>query len=100
MLSEVNNQHKRLLVQPRPVSTGNHGMATAFASAPEQGQLVSVRSRNWIVNEVVPSALPTTGLQGISDPQTLISLASVGIVVGRRVRRSRSPPAWHHPRSL
>ena len=52
-------------------------MATAFASAPEQGQLVSVRSRNWIVNEVVPSTLPTTGLQGVSDPQTLVSLASV-----------------------
>jgi hypothetical protein len=52
-------------------------MATAIASAPEQGQLVSVRSRNWIVNEVVPSTLPTTGLQGVSDPQTLISLASV-----------------------
>ena len=52
-------------------------MATALASAPEQGQLVSVRSRNWMVNDVVPSTLPTTGLQGISDPQTLISLASV-----------------------
>src|SRR3954466_1990165 len=52
-------------------------MATEFASAPEQGQLVSVRSRNWIVNEVVPSTLPTSGLQGIADPQTLISLASV-----------------------
>jgi superfamily II DNA or RNA helicase len=52
-------------------------MATALASAPEQGQLVSARSRNWIVNEVVPSTLPTSGLQGISDPQTLVSLASV-----------------------
>ncbi len=52
-------------------------MATALANAPEQGQLVSVRSRNWIVNEVVPSTLPTSGLQGISDPQTLVSLASV-----------------------
>ena len=52
-------------------------MAKAIASAPEQGQLVSVRSRNWIVNEVVPSTLPTSGLQGISDPQTLVSLASV-----------------------
>ena len=52
-------------------------MATELANAPEQGQLVSVRSRNWIVNEVVPSTLPTSGLQGISDPQTLVSLASV-----------------------
>ena len=52
-------------------------MATALASAPEQGQLVSVRFRNWIVNEVVLSTLPTSGLHGISDPQTLVSLASV-----------------------
>ena len=52
-------------------------MAMALVSAPEQGQLVSVRSRNWIVNEVVPSTLPTSGLQVISDPQTLVSLASV-----------------------
>jgi len=52
-------------------------MSSALISAPEQGQLVSVRSRNWIVNEVVPSTLPTSGLQGISDPQTLVSLASV-----------------------
>jgi hypothetical protein len=53
-------------------------MATAIATAPEQGQLVSVRSRNWIVNEVVPGTLPTAGLQGIADAQTLVSLASVG----------------------
>jgi hypothetical protein len=52
-------------------------MPVTLASPPEQGQLVSVRSRNWIVNEVVPSTLPTSGLQGISDPQTLVSLASV-----------------------
>ena len=52
-------------------------MSVAMMSSPEQGQLVSVRSRNWIVNEVVPSTLPTSGLQGISDPQTLVSLASV-----------------------
>ena len=52
-------------------------MATALAGAPEQGQLVSVRSRNWIVNEVVPSTLPASGLRGIADPQTLVSLASV-----------------------
>ena len=52
-------------------------MPFTLASPPEQGQLVSVRSRNWIVNEVVPSTLPATGVQGISDPQTLVSLASV-----------------------
>ena len=37
-------------------------MATAISSFPEQGQLVSVRSRNRIVNEVAPSTLPTDGL--------------------------------------
>jgi hypothetical protein len=63
-------------------------MATAFASAPEQGQLVSVRSRNWIVNEVVPGSMPTTGLQGVSDPQTLISLASVVLKEDQRKRRN------------
>jgi hypothetical protein len=52
-------------------------MPVALNPAPEQGQLVSVRSRNWIVNEVVLSTLPTGGLQAVSDPQTLISLASV-----------------------
>jgi superfamily II DNA or RNA helicase len=52
-------------------------MATALATAPEQGQLVCVRSRNWIVNEVVPGTLPTAGLRAISEPQTLVSLASV-----------------------
>src|SRR3954466_8434564 len=52
-------------------------MATEFASAPEQGQLVSVRSRNWIVNEVVPSTLPDIGLHGLGNSQTLVSLASI-----------------------
>jgi hypothetical protein len=49
-------------------------MSVAMISSPEQGQLVSVRSRNWIVNEVVPSTLPTRGLHGIVAPQTLVSL--------------------------
>ena len=33
-------------------------MTLALASPPEQGQLVSVRSRNWIVTEVAASTLP------------------------------------------
>ena len=52
-------------------------MASALTTAPEQGQLVSVRSRNWIVNEVAPSILPERGLHGLGDGQTLVSLASV-----------------------
>lgn len=52
-------------------------MTSALMSSPEQGQLVSVRSRNWIVNEVVPSTLPESGLHGLGGGQTLVSLASV-----------------------
>jgi len=52
-------------------------MTVALNTIPEQGRLVSVRSRNWIVNEVVPSTLPSSGLQGIGSPQTLLSLSSV-----------------------
>ena len=44
---------------------------------PEQGQLVSVRSRNWIVNEVAPSTLPTEGLHGLGNGQTLLTLSSI-----------------------
>lgn len=52
-------------------------MTVALNSVPEQGQLVSVRSRNWIVNEVIPSTLPQTGLQVRGEPQTLLTLSSV-----------------------
>ncbi|QDV35675.1 DISARM system SNF2-like helicase DrmD [Tautonia plasticadhaerens] len=52
-------------------------MATGLAPPPEQGQLVSARSRNWIVNEVAPSTLPTDRLDVLGRPQTLVSLASV-----------------------
>src|SRR4051812_21403190 len=52
-------------------------MTSAPSSSPEQGQLVSVRSRSWIVNEVAPSTLPASGLDGLGNGQTLVSLASV-----------------------
>ncbi len=52
-------------------------MPTTLVNAPEQGQLVTVRSRNWIVNEVAPSTLPSSGLHGLGDGQTLVSLASI-----------------------
>lgn len=52
-------------------------MATV-ATAPEQGQLVCVRSRNWIVNEVAPSTLPPDRLQAaIERPQNMLTLVSV-----------------------
>src|SRR5436190_11491025 len=53
-------------------------MATAIAQPPEQGQLVSVRSRQWVVTEVLASSLPTDRLQsGIASPQNLLTLSSV-----------------------
>ena len=72
-------------------------MPIALASAPEQGQLASVRSRNWIVNAVIPSTLPTSDLQGISDPATLVSLASVdddGLGEEIQVVWQFEPGAW------
>src|SRR3954451_185995 len=52
-------------------------MESSLVATPEQGQLVSVRSRNWIVNEVTPSTLPASGLDALLGGQTLVSLASV-----------------------
>ncbi len=48
------------------------------AGPPEQGQLVSVRSRHWMVNDVRPSTLPAAALKPtFSGPQHLLTLASV-----------------------
>lgn len=55
----------------------NDAALKAATSVPEQGQLVSVRSRNWIVNEVAPSTLPTEGLQTFVNGQTLLTLSSI-----------------------
>lgn len=53
-------------------------MLTALAPAPEQGQLVSVRSRQWIVTEVSPSTLPPDRLRaGLEGSQNLLTLSSV-----------------------
>ncbi len=51
---------------------------TALAGPPEQGQLVNVRQRQWMVNEVVRSALVDGPLQPLDrSPQHLITLSSV-----------------------
>src|SRR5262245_322037 len=53
-------------------------MASAVDPPPEQGQLVRVRSRQWIVNDVRPSSLPASALKpAFSGPQNLLTLASV-----------------------
>jgi len=53
-------------------------MSSAQISPPEQGQLVQVRSRRWVVNGVKPSGLPTPAMRlPIAGPQHLLTLASV-----------------------
>lgn len=51
---------------------------TTTTQTPEQGQLVQVRSRPWVVNEVKPSTLPTPAMQlPVAKSQTLLTLSSV-----------------------
>ncbi len=51
---------------------------TTTSPQPEQGQIVSVRSRNWMVTEVSTSTLLPERLQtGLESPQHLITLSSV-----------------------
>src|SRR5713101_3410689 len=53
-------------------------MAVAVTSPPDQGQLVSVRSRNWMVTDVSASTLPPERLQtGLESPQHLLTLSAV-----------------------
>jgi hypothetical protein len=53
-------------------------MATAPANAPEQGHLVSVRSRRWVVSEVNKSSLSPPPLEPTTEnAQHLVSLLSV-----------------------
>ena len=50
---------------------------TVATSLPEQGQLVSVRSRQWLVNDVRPSTLQPPALKPtFSGPQHLLILSS------------------------
>src|SRR5947209_4499087 len=51
---------------------------TTTSPHPEQGQMVSVRSRNWMVTDVSASTLPPERLQtGLEPPQHLLTLSSV-----------------------
>ena len=50
---------------------------TATYNVPEQGQLVKVRHRRYVVTDVVGSTLPTSPLFSDGKPQHLITLASV-----------------------
>src|SRR5438132_14337884 len=44
---------------------------------PEQGELVKVRNRLYVVSAVTPSALPLDSLRPTALPQHLVGLASV-----------------------
>jgi hypothetical protein len=53
-------------------------MSSVAHSPPEQGQLVSIRSRQWIVNDVRTSTLPGVPLKPtFSGPQHVLTLSSV-----------------------
>jgi hypothetical protein len=53
-------------------------MTTTTSSHSDQGQMVSVRSRNWMVTDVSASTLPPERLQtGLESPQHLVTLSSV-----------------------
>jgi hypothetical protein len=53
-------------------------MAVLLSNPPEQGQMFSVRSRNWMVTDVSRSTLPLERLQaGLESLQHLLTLSSV-----------------------
>jgi hypothetical protein len=77
-------------------------------SVPEQGQLVQVRSRPWVVNDVVTSSLPTGAMRTpMGKAQNLLTLSSVedgnsrwgktpfriGLWVGRKTTPNRTDDA-------
>lgn len=60
------------------VKTADRPTTPPRPPAPEQGQLVEVRKRQWIVAEVVRSGLPSLGLEGaLPGGQHMISLTSI-----------------------
>lgn len=60
------------------VKTADRPTTAPRPPAPEQGQLVEVRKRQWIVAEVVRSGLPSLGLEGtLPGGQHMISLTSI-----------------------
>src|SRR3712207_5211627 len=52
-------------------------MTTTAMTLPEQGQLVDVRQRRWVVNDVAKSNLPVSPLRPLRTPQHLVTLSSV-----------------------
>jgi len=53
-------------------------MTSVVSSPPEQGQLVSVCSRRWIVNDIRASQLPSPDLKpSPASPQHLLTLSTI-----------------------
>jgi len=52
-------------------------MTVQSPALPEQGQVVDVRQRRWVVNDVAKSILLTRPLRPLQKPQHLVSLSSV-----------------------
>jgi hypothetical protein len=47
-------------------------------TSPEQGQLVCIRQRQWVVSEVTQNSLPLMPLQALHDHQQhLVTLSSI-----------------------
>lgn len=68
---------------------------------PEVGELVHVRSRQWVVNDLKASTLPSAAMKAdLSGPQNLISLSSVeddGLGEELQVIWEVEPGARGHP---
>jgi hypothetical protein len=80
MVLAVANRHEQAGLRFVLAKTPKEATMTIIvtASPPEQGQLVSVRSQQWTVTDVRPSALPASALKPtFSGPQHLLTLASV-----------------------
>ena len=50
---------------------------SGLTDAPEQGQIVTVRQRRFVVSDVIPSTLPPSPLSGREEPQHLVTLNSI-----------------------
>lgn len=65
-------------------------MTRVAPSPPEQGQLVSVRSRHWIVTEVAKSTLPAPALNLIFDDPDKLGTYLDFLALGNQLYRMLS----------
>ena len=75
-------------------------METTARSVPEQGQLVGVRSRQWVVNEVKPSSLPAPALKTVlAGSQTLLPAEDADAGLELQAMRASEPGAHNIPKA-